>query len=88
MTPTQVANGSELVGELEELSSLETEYAHDDAIYQAKIQVLENECTVPHRYPIIAVGCVLYVIKLTTINMFFPLIGFEEQVLQVTTDTR
>ena len=35
----QVARESELVGELEELGSLEKEYAQDDTVYQAKIQV-------------------------------------------------
>lgn len=35
----QVAESSALVGELEDLSALEKEYASDDLIYQAKIQV-------------------------------------------------
>lgn len=35
----QIAQTSELVGELEDLSSLQSEYATDDHIYQAKIQV-------------------------------------------------
>ena len=35
----QIAQSSELVGELEDISSLETEYASDDHVYQAKIQV-------------------------------------------------
>lgn len=38
----QVASSSELVGNLEELSSLETEYAQEDLIYQQKIQVLNK----------------------------------------------
>ena len=35
----QIAQTSELVGELEDMSSLQSEYATDDHIYQAKIQV-------------------------------------------------
>ena len=35
----QVAESAPLVGEREDLSSLEKEYTVDDAIYQAKIQV-------------------------------------------------
>ena len=38
----QIAETSELVGELEDLSTLQTEYASDDHIYQAKIQVINK----------------------------------------------
>ena len=38
----QIASSSELVGEFEEVSCLEKEYAANDAIYQAKIQVGDN----------------------------------------------
>lgn len=35
----QIAESSELVGEVEDFTSLEREYAEDDLIYQAKIKV-------------------------------------------------
>ena len=35
----QIAQSSELVGEVEDFTSLEREYAEDDLIYQAKIKV-------------------------------------------------
>lgn len=38
----QIAESSELVGEVEDLASLEKEYARDDLIYQEKIRVSDN----------------------------------------------
>ena len=35
----QIAESSELVGEVEDFTSLEREYAEDDLVYQAKIKV-------------------------------------------------
>lgn len=35
----QIAESSKLVGDLEDLSCLEAEYASDDHVYQAKIKV-------------------------------------------------
>ena len=37
--PVQIAESSELVGEVEDFTSLEREYAEDDLVYQAKIKV-------------------------------------------------
>lgn len=39
LPPVQIAESSELVGEVEDFTSLEREYAEDDLIYQAKIKV-------------------------------------------------
>ena len=45
-TCVKIAESTLLVGEKEDLSSLEKEYSEDDAIYQAKIEVsgCSNEC--------------------------------------------
>jgi len=39
----QIAESSELVGEVEDLASLEKEYARDDLIYQEKIRDLRSK---------------------------------------------